>query len=100
MGSPDLKEITIRVNYDADGVTPVSVNYVDQEGCGHESNPFGMETTAIALVSYHLRHADRSHDIRPKRMCRFTVGTLGGDNLTCVLEAHDRITSHRFEMKG
>lgn len=99
MGSPDLNEITLHVTYGSDGV-PSAVRYVDQEGCGHESKPFGMGARALDLVNYHLRHAAVSHHIHPKRMCEFAVQTSLGELLHCLHEKHDHDTPHRFEVSG
>lgn len=100
MGSPDLNEITISVDYDVKGEAQW-IRYVDHEGCGHESGNMDPKTSVASLVKYHLSHCKGSHQLELKPMCGFEIQAQMGEMgcpLTCKLERHGDDTKHRFEL--
>jgi hypothetical protein len=73
MGS-NLEGFNIRLEFDNDAKV-AEVIYWDQEGCGHEAI-FAPVGSLGEMVQYHLNHYRASHDMRPRKGCKFTVSGL------------------------
>jgi len=100
MSQPSVESITLEVTYGPDGV-PEHVTYLDQEGCGHESEPIIIGANIEALVQYHLEHLDRSHNIQPRMLCPKVIKLDDGGmtaHLRCTLTPHDEYVQHVFKI--
>jgi hypothetical protein len=96
MGQPQENEFTVRIKLDREG-KPAGLVYHDVDGCGHQSEPFGLEQPLAALVNYHDEHRYTSHrQARRKKQCDF-YAVEGVEETRCQLkEGHQLISSGDF----
>lgn len=90
MGQPQLNQFTVLIALSDDEAEPTGVQYFDQEGCGHESKIFSMDTPMSDLVGYHEEHRVQSH-AQKRRSRRCAHEAVEGHPMTqCKLrEGHE-----------
>lgn len=98
MGRPSFDTIEITVQWNDEG-EPVSVKYYDGQGCGHESGPWDLYQNMFDLVNYHLAHAEKSHNMKPFKLCREVMASEGVSypKVRCIEDENDHPPKHRFE---
>lgn len=93
MGQPYENEFTVKVEVNNYG-QPQGVIYYDQEGCGHESDPFPLTNTLGALVAYHDHHRIKSHRQKPrKERCQAQMIYDNPDTQCTLVKNHQNMTS-------
>jgi len=101
MGSPDITEMTLVIDWD--GPAAQSVRWIDHEGCGGEGKmKYTPSTQVSVLIEGWVQHCALSHDIHPpKPRCSYTatLTTAEGDTeVKCRMDQHDDRTKHWLEI--